>query len=391
MKILFWLRKAKKNKVNTCPVYCRITVEGVRSPDFSTSVRVNPTEWNAKAQKIDGNSDAVKISNSKLSTIRNRIDLIYLDLETKQVNFSARTIFDIYFGKKKDISFSEAIEMYQDYKTKKQKKPSTKSKIQSLLKNISVYASKNGLSTKIIKEISPSNIENMLFHFSQKVNHKGEKWSNDHIAKHLNHIKAIFNYCVKFGFMDSTNRIDFIEWQKDKPKDLIYLTSEELAKLEDFESVGRLERIKDVFLFACYTGLSYSDLKKLSDDDLFTGIDGRKWLSISRQKTENPVKLPLIQKALTIIDKYGGLGNLPILTNQKYNAYLKEIDSCCKIYKELTTHVARKTFCVMALNVWDVPIETVSAMAGHKKIQTTQKYYLTVLEKKISRDMQKVL
>ncbi|MCU0439177.1 MAG: site-specific integrase [Raineya sp.] len=391
MKILFWIRKAKKNKVNTSPLYCRITVEGVRSPDFSTSVRVNPTEWNAKAQKIDGNSDSVKIRNSKLSTIKNRLDLIYLDLETKQVHFSARTIYDIYFGKKKDISFSEAIEMYQNYKTKTVKKESTKDKIKSLLKNISSYSSKNGLSSKIIHEISPSDIENMLFYFSQQLNNKGKKWSNDHIAKHLGHIKGVFKYCIKFGYMSSTNRIDFVEWHKDKPKDLIYLTSEELARLENFESVERLERIKDVFLFACYTGLSYSDLKKLSDDDFFTGIDGRKWLSISRQKTENPVKLPLIQRAVNIIDKYGGLGKLPILTNQKYNAYLKEIDTICKINKELTTHVARKTFCVMALNVWDVPIETVSAMAGHKKIQTTQKYYLTVLEKKISRDMQKVL
>ncbi len=157
--------------------------------------------------------------------------------------------------------------------------------------------------------------------------------------------------------------------------------------------IERIALVRDVFLFSCYTGLSFIDAWNLTKDNIGIGIDGNKWIFTARQKTKIASHIPLLPIAEDIIKKYekhpmcaisGKL--LPVLSNQKMNAYLKEIADLCEISKELTFHIARHTFATTVTLSNGVPIESVSKMLGHKSIKTTQ-HYAKILDKKVSEDM----
>jgi integrase len=181
------------------------------------------------------------------------------------------------------------------------------------------------------------------------------------------------------------------------PVEREFLSIEELQILEDkVLPILRLEEVRDIFVFACYTGLAYADIAKLTQSEIEIGIDGTKWIFTHREKTETKSNIPLLPKALEIIEKYknhpecsisGKL--LPIKSNQKTNAYLKEIATLCGITKILTFHSARHTFATTVTLTNGVPIESVSSMLGHKNIRTTQ-IYAKVVERKVSEDMMKL-
>jgi site-specific recombinase XerD len=155
----------------------------------------------------------------------------------------------------------------------------------------------------------------------------------------------------------------------------------------------RLGLVRDIFLFSCYTGLAYIDVQKLRRSEIVKGHDGEQWIFTSRQKTDTPSRIPLMPYALSVIEKYKDhpqceLENrlLPILSNQKMNAYLKEIADLCGITKDLTFHIARHTFATTVTLLNGVPIESVSKMLGHTNIKTTQ-HYARILDLKVREDM----
>ena len=171
----------------------------------------------------------------------------------------------------------------------------------------------------------------------------------------------------------------------------------EEAEIQRLASVGIRDSgkgiVKDIFLFACYTGLSYIEVKLLKRGDIVTGIDGEEWINVKRKKTKTPVRVPLLSQAKGILDKYSDFPDvknghtlLPVYSNQKVNKYLKIIASNAGIKKHLTFHVARHTFATTITLMNNVPLETVSKLLGHTKLSTTQKY-ARVVEKKISKDM----
>lgn len=174
----------------------------------------------------------------------------------------------------------------------------------------------------------------------------------------------------------------------------VYLSQEEIESILNKEfKIRRLELVRDMFLFSCFTGLAYIDVFNLTKSNIIIGIDGNKWVSTHRQKTESVSKIPILPVTQMVIDKYENhplcLNEnrlLPILSNQKMNAYLKEIADICEIDKELTFHIARHTFATTVTLTNGVPIESVSKMLGHKNLRTTQ-HYAKVLDKKVSEDM----
>jgi site-specific recombinase XerD len=181
---------------------------------------------------------------------------------------------------------------------------------------------------------------------------------------------------------------------KVKEVDRVYLSEEEIQEIinKDF-GTDRLSLVRDIFLFSCFTGLAYIDVKNLTKSHISIGIDGEKWIFTHRQKTESASKIPILPVTQMIIDKYANHPQannqdklLPILSNQKMNAYLKEIATVCNINKELTFHIARHTFATTVTLTNGVPIESVSKMLGHKNLRTTQ-HYAKVLDKKVSEDM----
>jgi site-specific recombinase XerD len=171
-----------------------------------------------------------------------------------------------------------------------------------------------------------------------------------------------------------------------------YLTEHELQKiLKKKFTCTRLEQVRDVFIFACFTGLAYIDVRNLTKENIRISFDGKPWIMTSRQKTDTAVNVPLLKVPQSILKKYEGkLPNgllLPVLSNQKLNSYLKEIGDLCGIGKNITFHLARHTFSTTVTLAKGVPIETVSKMLGHTNIETTQ-IYARITNSKIGNDME---
>ncbi len=210
--------------------------------------------------------------------------------------------------------------------------------------------------------------------------------------KYLSNFKKVVLHCVRNGWLP---RDPFSAFKMSKKEVLrTALTESELQTIiaKSFSS-DRLNYVKDIFLFSCYTGLAYADVKKLKSSEIMVGIDGELWLLTKRQKTETVSKIPLLPMAIEIINRYAdhpqccGQGKvLPVLSNYKMNAYLKEIGDICGISKNLTFHIARHTFATTITLSNGVPIETVSKMLGHKSLKQTQ-HYAKILDIKISQDM----
>src|SRR5690606_9065714 len=173
-----------------------------------------------------------------------------------------------------------------------------------------------------------------------------------------------------------------------------YLEEDELEAIENKEfKIIRLQWIRDLFVFSCYTGLAYVDTMNLTPDNISIDVEGEYWIITTRQKTGLPLRILILPKALEIIEKYRShpraleKGTLfPVISNQKLNSYLNEIADLCEIKKNLTFHLARHTFATTVTLCNGVPLETVSKMLGHSKITTTQ-IYARVVERKVSDDM----
>jgi integrase len=210
--------------------------------------------------------------------------------------------------------------------------------------------------------------------------------------KHIERLRKVVNLAIKNEWLD---RDPFMKFQPSFiPNDRQFLTADELAAIEARDySIVRLQHAKDMLVFSCYTGLAYIDAFNLTPQNLSIGIDGGYWITTCRKKMDQPVRIPLLPKAMEIIEKYkthpyviakGKL--LPVYSNQKLNAYLKEIADLFGIQKPLTFHIARHTFATAVTLTNGVPIETVSKLLGHTSVKTTQ-IYAKVIEQKVSNDM----
>lgn len=231
-----------------------------------------------------------------------------------------------------------------------------------------------------------------LFLYNHKPKDHQKPMDTNGVLKHIVRLKKMTNLAIKLKWLPSDPFNGFKMTKKRVDKD--FLSEFELKAMEEKTfDVQRLCMVRDLFVFACYTGLSYVDMANLKYDHIVKGIDGENWIHTNRQKTSIPVNTPILPRAQAIINRYrtnvraeqkGAV--FPIISNQKVNSYLKEIADVCGIRKNLTFHVARHTFATTITLSNGVPIETVSRMLGHNKLSTTQ-IYARVLEKKVSEDM----
>jgi integrase len=215
---------------------------------------------------------------------------------------------------------------------------------------------------------------------------------NNGIMKHIERLNKIARLGVMMEWIPKHPFERYkLRFQKTERE---FLTTDELNLLENFCcSSDRLNRVKDLFVFSCYTGLAYIDLINLTPLNICLGIDGEYWIKTFRQKTDVSVNVPLLPQALNLLEKYKNdpvvvnkNSILPIFSNQKVNQYLKDVAKECKIQKYINFHLARHTFATTVTLTNGVPIETVSKMLGHTKLSTTQ-VYVHILQKKISDDM----
>ncbi|MBC7390764.1 MAG: site-specific integrase [Opitutaceae bacterium] len=211
--------------------------------------------------------------------------------------------------------------------------------------------------------------------------------------KHIERFRKMINMAIKYEWLEKDPFQKFKASFKKTSRES--LTMVELTRIEEkVFTIPKLQQVKDLFIFSCYTGLAYADVMKLKPSDVILGMDGKAWITTSRKKTDMPVRIPLLGKANEIIKTYknhpavlAAESLLPNISNQKLNSYLKEIADLCGVQKNLTFHLARHTFATTITLTNGVPIETVSKLLGHSGIRTTQ-IYAKVIEKKVSDDME---
>ena len=216
--------------------------------------------------------------------------------------------------------------------------------------------------------------------------------NNNSTFKYIKNLKKIIGICMSNGWLTTNPFKNYKIKIKEVQREV--LSEEELARLSSKCFLNtRIESTRDVFLFCCFTGLSYTDVKKIRRSMICTGIDGEKWIFTNRQKSKEPSRVPLLPIAIAILRKYNDHPKcinedlaLPVCSNQKMNAYLKEIADLCNIQKDLTSHIARHTFATTVTLSNGVPIESVSKMLGHRNLRTTQ-HYAKILDRKVSEDM----
>jgi site-specific recombinase XerD len=200
----------------------------------------------------------------------------------------------------------------------------------------------------------------------------------------MQRVKKIIHFAIAENYLQR-DPFNLYKNKKHKTK-IIYLSVEELNKLEKHHfNQLRLQKVKDLFVFCCYTGLAYLEMSTLTVEHIKIGFDGNEWIEMNRQKTDAKLSIPLLPKAKIILEKYNN--ELPKISNQRFNSYLREIAEVLEIEKKLTHHIARKTFATTVLLYNGVPMEIVSELLGHSKVAITQEHYAKVVKNKVSDEM----
>jgi site-specific recombinase XerD len=391
VSILFYAKRAKANVNGLVPIYTRITINGKRI-ELSSNRFVEISKWSTEAGKMKGNSEEARSINSHLDMLRIQIIDMQMELVHKKIPVTAETLKSKILGV--DERERMIIPIYQNHNDK----------IEDLIGNGYAYGTleRFKISLKHLQEfilwkynISDISITKIDYAFVTEFEfylRSVKKCNNNTAVKYVRNFRKIIKICLDNDWLDKNPCSRYEGKMKEVERD--FLTEEELNRIYNKRfSSERLTLVKDIFIFSCYTGLAYVDVKGLKKDHLAIGIDGEKWIFKNRQKTDTKSKIPVLPIAQEIILKYANHPKclnedsiLPILTNQKMNSYLKEVGDLCDISKEITFHMARHTFATSVTLTNGVPIETVSKMLGHKNIQTTQ-HYAKILDKKVSEDM----
>jgi len=378
----------------TVPVYLRVTIDGERI-EISSKRYVNPDKWNANGQKLNGASEEVRSLNNYLKTLEHEVYEIHRHLIEKKLPLTAVNLKNVLLKKEEVATCKMLVPIFKEHNRQvaaligTEYAKGTADRYETSLKHTQAFL-------KWKYKVDDINIEGINHEFIMSYDfylRSERKCANNSTVKYMKNFKKIILMCIDNGWLDKDPFIKYKPKVKIVARD--YLTKEELETmaLKTYSSL-RIEQVKDIFIFCCYTGLAYIDVKQLKRSEIIKGIDGQQWIFTTRQKTDTASRIPLLTQALQIIQKYehhpecADLDKvLPVLSNQKMNSYLKEIADVCGINKELTFHIARHTFATSVTLANGVSIESVSKMLGHKNMRTTQ-HYAKILDSKVSEDMQ---
>lgn len=392
--LMFFLKTTKNSKKSEKYIYARVTVDR-ESKEISTKRTCEAHRWNSGQGRAMGNKEDVKQLNAFLDSFQLKILQAKKILMDNDKDVTAENIKNLLIGKNDDRKF--ILEIFQEHNEKLEALVGKDFAAGTLVRyKTSLDHTRSFIHWKFGKEDIEINQLNYEFISDYEFWFKTVRNCNHNTTvKYLSNFKKIVLYCVKRGWLVRDPFLGFKMVKKEVVREV--LSKEELSSITEKEfGIERLDQVRDIFLFCCYTGLAYIDVKNLRRDQIKMGIDGEQWIFTQRQKTETPTRLPLLPQAMSIIQKYKGHPTcdskgfvLPVLSNQKMNAYLKEIADVCGINKQLTFHIARHTFATTITLGNGVPIETVSKMLGHKSLKQTQ-HYAKILDIKISVDMEKL-
>jgi len=391
----FWVN-ATRVKNNLVSVFARVTVNGKRA-NISLKRKVVLSEWDSNKGRARGNKQESRLLNRYLDQVKNRIYQAHDELVKEKAFVCAQSIKARFLGEDNE---EYSLLTLMDYHNTQMSESLT----YGTLKNY--FTTQKYIKLFLIKKKKTQDVylSQLTFRFlvdfekflrSHVPEDHQKQMANNTVMKHIQRLRKMVTLSYKMEWIDKDPFIKFKPTYIKNERE--FLREDELQTIieKEFE-IERLMLVKDLFVFSCYTGLSYIDVMNLNEDNIAIGIDGGRWIMTNRQKTHNKVKIPLLPIAEKLIKKYNGHIKtkktktlFPNISNQKLNSYLKEIADLCSIKKNLTFHIARHTFATTVTLSNGVPIETVSKLLGHKKIATTQ-IYARVIESKVSEDMRKL-
>jgi site-specific recombinase XerD len=390
--IQFVIRK-HRIKDGEAPIYARITVNTDRC-EISVKRRIHTDNWNNGKGMAKGKNPEINKLNSYLEQIRSQLTNHYQDLVVNKQEVTSDAIKNKFIGIDESGETLKKLIEYHNTRMDENLEWGTLKNYFTTQKYVHLFL-KQKLKTEDIylSELNFRFISDFEYFLRKhKPDDHQKPMGNNTVMKHIERLRKMINLAVRMEWIEKdpfvAHKSKFVKVERG------YLDQEELTRIEDRNfNIERLQLVKDLFVFSCYTGLAYIDVMQLTHNDVKKGVDGNSWLFTERQKTSNPVRVPLLSKASEIMEKYKNhhrakvTGTIfPVLSNQKLNSYLKEIADLCKINKNLTFHLARHTFATTVTLTNGVPIESVSKMLGHSDLRTTQ-IYAKVVEKKISEDM----
>jgi site-specific recombinase XerD len=392
--IQFVIRLPKQQKNDQATVFARISVNGRRC-EISLKKKVNPQNWDDAKGKARGTKDEIRKLNEHIERVRTIIADGYHQLIQQKKVITVDAVKSLFLGTDQNEITLIKLGEYHNTEMKDKLADGTMKNYYTTQKYIGKFLKEKYHRADItLAELNYKFILDFESYLSKHQPKDHQKpLHNNGIMKHIERLCKMVNMAIT---MDWLVKDPFAKYKQHFDKvERFYLTKEELSAIENKKfSIERLQTVKDLFLFSCYTGLAYIDTMNLTAGNIVKGIDGNDWLITSRQKTDTDVRIPLLPQAEELIKKYHNhpkavnYGTLfPVISNQKMNAYLKEIADLCNINKVITFHIARHTFATTITLSNGVPIESVSKMLGHTTIRSTQ-VYAKVVEQKLSEDMQ---
>lgn len=387
--------KSPKNKSNIRFVYLRVTVDGVPK---ETSVRRKwySDRWDKRKERAIGSKEDARSLNSYLESITNKVNNFKTELINNDVTITAQRIIDHLKGN--DLPKVTVLGEFQKHNEEILALVPTGEYAEGTYERYVTARSHVGDFIRFkyrrddieFSELNYEFIKDYEFYLKTV-----RSCSNNTTLKYIANFKKIVLRAVAKDFIPKDPFILFKKkWTKPNKKPL---TREELRTLEEKKfSTERLSVVRDIFVFQCYTGLAYIDAYQLKKTDIKVGIDGKRWIMSSRQKSKSTTDIPLLPKVIEIMEKYkddpvcikrGTV--LPVRTNQKMNEYLKEIGILCGLSCTLNTHKARRTFASTVTLANGVPIHVVKELLGHHSVKQTEEYAITE-QKSISREMEQL-
>ncbi len=387
----FYAKSTKANAAGLLPIYVRLTVDGNRM-EFSTKKFIDSAKWSPEMSKMKGNTENARSLNEYLDLMKSKI----FDIQMELIHRNEPLTIEVFKNRLLGIQERERmlIPIFQEHNRKVEEligleyAPGTLERYKTSLKHTKDFLEwKYNISDIEINKIDHPFITEYEFYLRSV-----RKCANNTAVKYIKNFKKIIKICISNGWLDKDPFANYKAKIREVERD--YLTQEEVQHIYSKEfATERLNLVKDIFVFSCFTGLAYIDVKNLTISNISIGIDGGKWIFTHRQKTETASRIPLLPIPEELLLKYADHPQcinedklLPVLSNQKMNSYLKEIADGCGIKKDLTFHIARHTFATTVTLTNGVPIESVSKMLGHKSLRTTQ-HYAKILDKKVSDDM----
>ena len=380
MRVLFIYKRSRHEGVGY--LYCRITINKMACKPFTTGVKVAKSEWNAKQQRITGPTSSFLMPT--LTNLVAKLQTLALRFEQSGKEPTAKAIREVYLRKEKrhTIALDIAVAAYLAHQKKRmgagEIKPATVVGTNKYVNYVLAWLQGR---TVYPYDLKTTDIT-ALIDF-----HRARGLADGTLARFLKWLRGFMGYLIRRGLMRSDPTAGMVI--RIPEKEILYLDADTLTRFEALAPhTPRLQAVKDCFLAQCYTGLAYADLAALCPNHAQTK-EGMKWIRIDRAKAKQGTTLacyiPVLAATEALLARYGW--KLPVLSNQKYNAYLKELGDLAGVSFELTTHVGRKTFAATMIER-GFSLEAVAAMLGHKNTKTLLQFYARVREKRIKLEMQ---